>query len=236
MAPVSRPLHRLLGAMAALMLSACAGMPAAPTPATAPDYGEGGWHSCRIGISWPEGEPPDWGVDAYLAHAVIAPVLLPRLPDLAFWRFHRRALRDPAGHLFSLIFYADTGISTDLAEALLAQPSLNQTRAAGVVTYVSCEDVAHWSGPEISATSDRSWSAAMQAAWPHFIMGSSRLWLDLLDAQLADGPPRGPLDGRLARYREANQAVNQIWATEGGHALLHHLNAVFGYVPLHMRY
>jgi hypothetical protein len=66
----------------------------------------------------------------------------------------------------------------------------------------------------------------MQRAWPYYIMGVSRLWLELVrEYGQAGNLPRSP----EARYAAINQKIDQLWRDEGGHALLHHLSAVFGY-------
>ena len=66
----------------------------------------------------------------------------------------------------------------------------------------------------------------MQRAWPHFIMGVSRLWLELIrELERAGDWPSAP----EARYAAISEALDTQWRNEGGHALLHHLNAVFGY-------
>jgi hypothetical protein len=66
-------------------------------------------------------------------------------------------------------------------------------------------------------------------------MGVSETWLRLIDEQVrdaaaADAAPSLPR--LLERYRRANEAVTGIWEGEGHHAFLHHLNALFGYVPV----
>ena len=69
----------------------------------------------------------------------------------------------------------------------------------------------------------------MQRAWPYFIMGVSKLWLELI-RELGRDPdlPSQP----LARYAALSERVDRHWREEGGHALLHHLNAMFGYREL----
>jgi len=37
-----------------------------------------------------------------------------------------------------------------------------------------------------------------------------------------------------AFYREISQEVEATWRNEGGHAFLHHLNALFGYGPVNL--
>jgi hypothetical protein len=66
----------------------------------------------------------------------------------------------------------------------------------------------------------------MQRAWPAFIMGVSQTWLDLIAE--VERSRRWP-PGLDARWRAITAELDRIWQEEGGHALLHHLNAVFGY-------
>ena len=35
-----------------------------------------------------------------------------------------------------------------------------------------------------------------------------------------------------AFYNQINESIIELWQEEGRHALLHHLNAIFGYEPL----
>ena len=93
--------------------------------------------------------------------------------------------------------------------------------------------------PNIEDTSDPIWSETVQKTWPHFIMGVSETWLGLINQlateheQLADPDD---LQTLLPKYQKINAAVDEIWKQHGRHAFLHHLNAVFGYRPLYMRY
>jgi hypothetical protein len=88
------------------------------------------------------------------------------------------------------------------------------------------DDSARPSRPGIGDTSDPARTPAMQRAWLHFILGVSRLWLQLIRELERDGDwPRAP----EARYAPIGEALDDHWRSEGGHALLHHLNAVFGY-------
>ena len=67
----------------------------------------------------------------------------------------------------------------------------------------------------------------MQRAWPHFIMGVSQLWLELIreiEQAGADWP-----EELEARYAAIGEELDALWRHQGGHALLHHLSAVFGY-------
>jgi hypothetical protein len=83
--------------------------------------------------------------------------------------------------------------------------------------------------PGIGDTSDQNWSPEMQVAWPWFIMGVSQLWLELIrEIGKQEGLPEEP----KARYAAIEKTLNNLWREEGGHSLLHHLSAVFGYREL----
>ncbi len=63
----------------------------------------------------------------------------------------------------------------------------------------------------VADTSDPSWSPEMQTAWPHFIMGASRLWLGLI--QQLDTHDQWPNEP-LARYASLDDALTALWRSE----------------------
>ena len=93
--------------------------------------------------------------------------------------------------------------------------------------------------PDIEDTSDSNWSPLLQQSWPYFIMGVSRLWVDLIDRIAVDFSARldqASTQDKLEIYKEINDIVTGIWQVEGKHAFLHHLNALFGYQPMNIRF
>ena len=60
-------------------------------------------------------------------------------------------------------------------------------QADGLLEAVVIDDPTRSSRPGIGDTSDPAWTPAMQRAWPHFIMGVSRLWLELIRELERDG-------------------------------------------------
>ena len=93
--------------------------------------------------------------------------------------------------------------------------------------------------PAISDTSDDRWAKEIQNAWPIFIMGASETWL-MLTETIADANPKSKEDmsvGELvALYEEVEEEMNDLWREEARHAYFHHLNAIFGYEYLLMRF
>lgn len=214
-----------------VLMSACAGQPttvteAAATPASS---GELGWWYIRFRLNWPEGEEPLWYPDLLLADRVVGPVLDARRAEIPLWRFHRRAARDGAGRQFSFIFRATPATAASVNARIAADPLLVRLQGEGLVRTVVYDNPATTRRLGIGDTSDKNWSPEMQAAWPWFIMGVSQLWLALIREIGKKGQwPEEP----KARYAVIEQALNERWRDEGGHALLHHLSAVFGYREL----
>ncbi|MEE4377968.1 MAG: hypothetical protein V2J55_10740 [Candidatus Competibacteraceae bacterium] len=192
------------------------------------------WWRVQFRIHWPQDEAPDWAMDVLLAHRVVAPVLSQYRDSIELWRFHRRAARDGAGRQFSFIFYAKPRTAERIYTALQADPLLQQLQAVKVVYTPPHKN----KEPYIESTSDPNWSAVIQKSWPYFIMGVSEMWLDLIDQIVKENLSESELtlEELEQYYAEVNEAVAALWRTEGQHAFLHHLNAVFGYQPLLIRY
>jgi len=194
------------------------------------------WWFVRVKMAWPEEQEPAWYMDAMLARQVFRPELLKHALDIEMWRFHRRAVRDAAGHRFSFIFYAKKPVAQAILSDLAANSLLQNLIAAGKVEALDLYDANKKPDSAIEATSDRNWSPAMQRAWPYYATGVSQLWLSLIDQFVASAPHSGEnppneknIDELVDYYRHINDQLVATWQNEGGHALLHHLNALFGY-------
>jgi hypothetical protein len=233
---------------AALIIAACASAPLPPTeifPSPAAPAADSGWWHARFRMDWPEGAEPAWHLDLLAAHRIIKPVLEAHAQEILLWRFHRRAARDAAGHQFSFIFFASAETARKIYSEISQDGSLTPALSSARILEVVCDDPAAVSRPAISDTSDPSWSAPLRKAWPHYLMGASRMWLDLISEMADSGPKTQPpfTFGDLEhRYAVINAAITSLWQNEGRHAFLHHLNALFGYEPIvivekrHMRF
>jgi hypothetical protein len=205
-----------------------------PAPEIQPS-GDNGWWAVRFRMDWPNDDAPRWHMDLLLAHRVALPLLERYRDEIFLWRFHRRAVRDGAGHQFSLIFYAARSTARRINADVLGNTLVEQARASGRLAEVVCDDPVALPKPGIGDTSDPAWSAPLRNAWPHYLMGASRTWLELIAALAAeDAAPFDPTDFHAIeqRYQGVNAAITAIWQREGRHAFLHHLNALFGYEPV----
>jgi hypothetical protein len=206
----------------------------AATPAQ--ERSEKGWWYASFHINWPQDEDPSLDTDLLIAHRIISPVLNQYKKEILLWRFHRRAARDEAGHRFSFIFYTSAATARKIYAAIGSSPVLDQFQAEGVILRLVLDDTSTIARPGIEATSDRGWSLFLQKAWPYFIMGVSQTWLDLISQYAEDGRPEPLSPAEMkAFYQKIDQEVETVWRKEGGHAFLHHLNALFGYGPVNLR-
>ena len=195
------------------------------------------WWYARFQITWPEDAEPDWAIHELLAERVIKPVLLTQRQNIGLWRFHRRAGRDKAGHLFSFIFYSDRATAKAIYTQIAADTTVRELMDSGRVSALLQDDLDANQRPDIDDTSDRSWTLPMQKAWPGFIMGVSAAWLELI--YQFGGNEIGPemkLSQLIEAYQTIHNNITASWQHEGRHAFLHHLNALFAYQPMAIRF
>lgn len=226
----------LLALFAVLAMGGCASTHAVQPVSnriSPPQPSAQGWWYESFKIDWPKGQAPAWSMDLLIAHQIIKPVLIRYGNEIVLWRFHRRAVRDSAGDQFSFIFYTTAQNARKIYAAIGSNPVLGQLLAKGLIVQVITDDTNKITRPKIEDTSDPNWSKPLQKAWPFFIMGASQTWLDLISqyAGRAKERPRS-LNERVSFYQKIDQKVDATWTKEGGHAFLHHLDALFGYGPL----
>jgi len=237
--------HRLSAAFALLamvLLNGCGALfvsspppldlPTGAAQQEQPAENQAWWHA-RFRFFWPEGEDPRWHLDLLVADRLVKPVLIEHRDEIALWRVHRRAGRDGAGHQFSFLFYTNREAARRILTGLRQAPLIGELKNAGLLESIVFDDPDARMETDIGATSDAHWSMALQNAWPYYIMGVSAMWIELIH-QVAgdDSPSDASPEGLAAYYRKLDQRVDRIWEEEAQHALLHHLNAVFGYRPL----
>jgi hypothetical protein len=231
-------LNLLVCSLLVLGLSACA--------ATEPQWGLeqmkperqasiNGWWRASFRMKWLENTQPLWHLDLFLAHSVIVPVLDEYRNELALWRFHRRAARDKTGHQFSFIFYAPQETADQIYDSLKSNALLKEMIGSGLITQDVYDNTGVVAKPNIEDTSDDNWSPQVKKSWPYFIMGVSQMWLTSIGEiaeDLSPGQRPSSLQEALAFYRQVDENLKRLWQEEGGHSMLHHLYAIFGYEPV----
>jgi hypothetical protein len=198
-----------------------------PAPAAPPAPLQ--WWDARFPVAWPTGKAPAWHLDAFVAHRVVSPLLDAHTDRIPLWRFHRRAVRDDAGHRFRFLFFSDEETARAVFEGLAADPRLGRLVSAGLVGPVQTGAAAPEAPDRVEATSDPRWPDAVQRAWPRYIMGVSAMWLGLIAQTAEEAGAEAEED-----YISVHEEVTRLWREDGGHAFLHHLSAVFAYEPLYL--
>jgi hypothetical protein len=233
----------LMGVLVAIAISGCAwtGNVKKVKPVEPESVGqkagaaEKGWWYARFRMDWPQDKDPAWYMDLILAHRVVLPVLDQYQKEIPLWRFHRRALKDQTGHQFSFIFYASRETAQEIYDAIRSSRLLDQLIAAHLVVDTIYDDTTDDLLTDLGATSDPHWSPEIKRTWPFYIMGVSRMWVNLIDAVSKEKIKESDLsnlDDLQENYRKVNEVIEAQWRQEGRHAFLHHLNAIFGYEPL----
>jgi len=196
---------------------------------------ESGWWHARFVIKWPEDEEPSWHMDLFLAREIVSPVLYQYQKHIVLWRFHRRAIRDEIAHQFSFIFYSSPETARKIYYGMKSHPRLEALKRAGIVMKDYYDDTTRMSEPNIEDASDLNWSSPIKKSWPYYMMGVSQMWLHLI-AEIAEevsGETKpSSVEDMEAFYQKVGASLQTSWREEGGHAFLHHLNALFEYKPV----
>ncbi len=213
---------------------------------------EGWWH-LRFKIYWSgadksdetetedetQDEVPAWNIGPLIADRIIAPVIKEQGKDIFLWRFHRRAADDETGHQFSFIFYSKPEVADKVVEAVKANLLVEDLIESGHLVAVKYPDTSTIDKPFIADTADQRWPDEIKKTWPIFIMGASEMWLMMVES-LAEANPGNKqemdVEALVQLYLEVEQELDALWREESRHAYFHHLNALFGYEYLLVRF
>ena len=191
------------------------------------------WWRIQFLIPWGEGGEVSWPLDLLLAHAVVSPVLLENAKKITYWRFHRRAVRDATGHMFSFIFYSDPEHAASIFAEIKNSRITNELLKENMVKQVLTGDPKNPKNSNIGDTSDPHWSQEIQDSWPTFIMGVSSLWLGLISEEMKGvSTSNRTISELVGEYKVAHENISNKWRREGQHAFIHHLSAIFAYHPM----
>ena len=86
---------------------------------------------------------------------------------------------------------------------------------------------------KIADTSDPTWPEKIRSSWPFFMMGASQMWLGQIRAFKQETPDELEIK---QRYITIQNNLTDIWQQQGQHALMHHLNALYAYQPVLVRF
>ena len=223
------------------LLGACTTLPQPQATFSAADVSESrsfSWHVVWFTLARAKGEPAPFYLDTLIAHRIIQPILRQNQSAIALWRFHRRSGFDRSGHRFSFIFYAPAEQAAAIVKAIEANTLLQtllRSQHIQAQGYQGKNDA-------IESTSDAHWPTVVQKSWPYFMHGASESWLRLVDLQAFESRRTSveneteSIEQMLEFYRDVQLRVTELWRTTAAHAYMHHLNAIFAYEPIFLRF
>ena len=227
-----------------MLLTACGAVPPSGetkgvSPKTIQDKSLTRWWFVRFYKVWPKDTKAPFYYDPLLADQVVAPVLASHRQQITLWRFHRRAVRDKGGSVFSFLFYSNTATAEKVMSDIRRSKVLKSMLQENLLLRVHYDDLNKRKYLTINATSDKHWPAEIQDTWPYYIMGVSESWLALvkrISTEMSVDEADGSISELVEKYREVSGKLNKLWLKNGRHAYFHHLNTLFGYAPLEVRF
>ena len=195
-----------------------------------------GWWQVGFHRNIQEDEEPAWYMDTLVANKIIKPILKRHKQQISLWRFHRRAVADNSGHQFSFIFYSKRNVAEEVYGLIKTNELVQNLLRENYIDRLSFFNINGDARSEMEATSDKNWSIELQKAWPYFAMGVSQTWLQLVEEYVQQSNEAGSLGvaEQVEQYQQISREIDALWEQEGGHAFLHHLNALFGYQELYI--
>ena len=197
------------------------------------------WWYVRFRMVWDKtSDQVNFSNNLIIAHQIINPVLNANKDQIKLWRFHRRVANDAAGHQFSFIFYAPVDTAYLIFDQVKKHPVSEQLIKHQIVQKIQTDSPLRPRRPNIEDTSDSHWTKSIQKSWPYYIMGVSILWLDLLNQETikAQLDTNQPIESQMQQYQTIHNTMTEQWKSQAKHAYFHHINAIFAYEPIEVRY
>ena len=193
---------------------------------------EKGWFAIRFTIFREKGAEPEWYVGTLIAGEIISPVLDKNKQKIICWRVHRRAVADKTGHVFSFIFYSSQTDATKIYQFVKNNKLINKLYQQQLLQKVIYDPLDNGQ-KRLADTSDPAWPETIRSSWPFFMMGASQMWLEQIRhyKQETLNPPE-----MQQRYRLIQSKMTDLWQQQGQSAMLHHLNALYAYQAVLVRF
>jgi len=203
------------------------------------------WQNYRFKIKWDQQSNPNTWLDFFLLDQPVRSILSKHKDQIKLWHFHRKWKNDDdAGHRFSFMCYANDDTGNSIMEMLSRHDTLNKLKSMSLIENVYWEEQGKENtNCKIEDTSDKTsesgWPVELQRSWPHFICGFSAMVLEMIaeiqhktDQENPETITADSFHTFQEYYIQVNNRLFEIWHNKGSHAFFHHINAIFGGVPL----
>ncbi len=163
-----------------------------------------------------------------IANEILVPVLQLFEKEMFLWRIHRMFDADQGMNRFMFKFYGPEYICPDIIEHIKSYKHYDELK-----NWTSLELEGFLTqGSEVRDDNDGNWPDGIKEVWPYYIHGVSRAWLKMIEffsGGAESAVSTNNFEEKVKSYLSINESIDKIWVEWGGHAMLHHLNAVFGY-------
>jgi hypothetical protein len=189
------------------------------------------WYSHQFFIERPNFANTRWWIDLFLFDTIVRECLIANAKDIDIWRIHRRGQDDATGHKFSFLYYSSKEVFKTIESSITDHGVVKVLQKANFLRDLSHVEI----GAKIEATSDNKWPLPLQKTWPYYIMGVSQMALELVD-NLRHSPRPAydvvSINDCETYYTLIMNRFIEVWQNWGSHAFFHHINAVFGFMPV----
>jgi hypothetical protein len=176
----------------------------------------------------------DSPIHSMIANEIFRPIIQDHSERICVWRFHRVFNPQNDCHYCRLKFYGKQALDTPITSYLSSHALYQEIKALDLLKLGQDENITcvALNEPNLKDDCDPNWSEEIKEVWPYYIHGASRAWLKMIEIfaeRESQTLPYSTFEEKITLYTRVNQLVEEKWVGEGKHAMLHHLNAVFGY-------
>lgn len=194
------------------------------------------WYEFNFKVNWPDNQDPKVWIDIFIIGTIVRDVISANKSEIAAWRIHRRWGRDARGHEFTLSCYTTEDTAMSIEKLIKRSKAFKILQAnnllAGDFKKVTGGSNIHDIADDLST---RDWPMELKKSWPYYIQGCCEMLLYLIESlnnRIQTDVDEKDISKIERLYTELNNRLTIIWQYHGSHAFFHHLNAIFGYVPL----
>lgn len=175
----------------------------------------------------------DSAIHPLIANEIFSPIIKGLGKHMTVWRFHRWFEPSRNRHSLRFKFYGPD-LSREISQRLQSYSLYQELKKERLLEVDDNEDIScgKAEGRHIRDDNEDWWPNAIKEAWPYYIHGVSRAWLTMIrESVKQEGKmsPHSSLKEKIHLYGRINKRIEDEWRDYGGCALLHHLNAIFGY-------
>ncbi|KPJ49011.1 hypothetical protein AMJ40_06430 [candidate division TA06 bacterium DG_26] len=192
------------------------------------------WWSYRFKIDWSgKIEEVKWWVDIAIFDSVVRDILTQVHDKIRFWKIHRRAHDDDKGHVFTFLTCCEDELYESMDRMIRESAMHHKLEQEGLIIKYSSSEA------DPREIAEPYWPPEIQDSWSHYVMGASEMLLELVDSikkRKAHLEPCASIQEIERYYVNLDTNLGQLWCNYGAHAFLHHLNALFRYVPVLVKF